>query len=94
MSNGKIRTLHPRGRQGVNIDRRKYELIKDSILNTLAVHGELPFAELARQVEKNMTAPFRGSIGWYTVTVKLDLEARGLIERLPDKEPQVLRLKS
>ena len=34
---------------------------------------------------------FRGSIGWYTTIVKLDLEARGLIDRIPDKKPQHLR---
>jgi hypothetical protein len=37
---------------------------------------------------------FRGSIGWYTTIVKLDLEARRLIERIPDKKPQHLRLKN
>jgi hypothetical protein len=37
---------------------------------------------------------FRGSIGWYTTIVKLDLEARDLIERITDKKPQPLRLKN
>jgi hypothetical protein len=37
---------------------------------------------------------FRGSIGWYTTIIKLDLEARGLIELIPDKKPQHLRLKN
>ncbi len=35
---------------------------------------------------------FEGSVGWYATTVKLDLEARGLIERMPGESPQVLRL--
>jgi len=33
-----------------------------------------------------------GSISSYTTTDKLDLEARGLIERIPGSRPQVLRL--
>jgi hypothetical protein len=32
-----------------------------------------------------------GSLTWYTVTVKLDLEARGEIERVPGVQPQRLR---
>ena len=30
--------------------------------------------------------------GWYLTTVKLDLEARNIIERIPNKSPQQLRL--
>jgi hypothetical protein len=90
----KILTLHPQGKQGVNIDQRKYEAIKAAILNAIGAAGQLPFSELPAVVERNLEAPFNGSIGWYTTTVKLDLEARGLIERLPDVAPQVLRLKS
>ena len=33
-----------------------------------------------------------GSISWYVTTVKLDLEARGLIERVPRSRPQRLRM--
>jgi len=32
-----------------------------------------------------------GSAGWYTWTVKLDLKARGFIERVPGSKPQRLR---
>jgi Family of unknown function (DUF6958) len=32
-----------------------------------------------------------GSVGWYTTSVNLDLEARGLIERVPGAQPQRLR---
>ena len=37
---------------------------------------------------------FKGSPMWYITTVKLDLEARGLIERIPKSSPQQLQLKS
>ena len=37
---------------------------------------------------------FDGSISWYVTTVKLDLEAKGMIERIPKVSPQQLRLKS
>ena len=32
-----------------------------------------------------------GSLMWYLITVKLDMEARGEIERVPAKRPQHIR---
>jgi hypothetical protein len=91
--NGRILALHPDPKkQGVRIERQKYETIKDAILAAIARARELPFSQLADAVEARLSAPFEGSIGWYTTTVKLDLEARGFIERVPGKQPQHLRL--
>ena len=93
MKNGKILALHPDPKKpGVRIDRSKYAAVKAAILASIAEARVLPFSQLAEAVEARLTAPFDGSIPWYTVTVKLDLEARGLIERVPDKQPQHLRL--
>ncbi len=33
------------------------------------------------------------SILWYVTAVQLDLEARGVLERVPESSPQKLRLK-
>ena len=87
-----IMTLHPAGKQGVNIDRAKYELIRQAIIASVQQRGEMPFGELGAAVAANLSEPFDGSIGWYTIAVKLDLEARGVIERLPGRSPQVIRL--
>lgn len=89
----RFQTLHPQGKQGVNIDKARYELIRQAILDSIAAEGEMPFASLAQEVAMRLTEPFDGSIGWYTITVKLDLEARGQIERVPGKSPQVLRIR-
>jgi len=90
---GRILALHPDPKkQGVRIDRQKYEAIKAAVLAAIAAARELPFSQLAEAVEARLKTPFDGSIGWYTTTVKLDLEARGLIERVPGKQPQHLRL--
>jgi hypothetical protein len=88
----RVRTLHPAGKQGVNIDKEKYDQVKRAILASIEARGQIPFRELTAAVESNLDEPFDGSIGWYTTTVKLDLEARGMIERVPKKSPQVLRL--
>jgi hypothetical protein len=36
---------------------------------------------------------FDGKVVWYILTVKLDLEARGIIERIPKINPHKLRMK-
>ena len=87
----KIMTLHPEGKAGVNIDRDKYEAVRQAILQAIQEQGEMPFADLARMVEQRLP-DFDGSIGWYTTTVKLDLEARGEIERVQASGPQRLRV--
>jgi hypothetical protein len=88
----RILTRHPAGKQGVNIEKDKYERIKQAILESIEAHGTIPFQELPAAVEARLEAPFDGSIGWYTTTVKLDLEARNLIERVPGHSPQALRM--
>ena len=90
----KILTLHPEGKEGVNISKAKYDQMRGAILGSIRDHGEISFKELSGAVESRLTEGFEGSIGWYVTTVKLDLEARGEIERVPGKSPQRLRLTS
>jgi hypothetical protein len=89
----RILTKHPEGKSGVNISKDKYDIIKNHILNILK-EDELTYTELTKKIEKQLANSFEGSISWYTVTVKLDLEARGLIERIPDTKPEKLRIKN
>ncbi|MBR06101.1 MAG: hypothetical protein CMP48_00300 [Rickettsiales bacterium] len=88
-----ILTLHPEGKQGVNISRSKYETIREFILKTLKEAGELSFADLDDLAVDSLSETFDGKVTWYIVTVKLDLEARGEIERVKGKKTQHLRLK-
>ena len=89
----KIMTLHPEGKNGVNIDKQKYDMVKGAILDILQEHEVHPFTGLADEVARRLGDSFEGSFGWYTTSVKLDLEARGMIERILDKSPQQIRLK-
>lgn len=88
----KIMTLHPQGKQGVNIDRAKYDAVRIAIVDILKGDGPLTFTRLTEQVGQAMSDTFDGSINWYVTTVKLDLEARGIVERVPNSRPQQLRL--
>ncbi|MGE5374985.1 MAG: DUF6958 family protein [Bacteroidota bacterium] len=87
-----IRTLHPGKKQGVNISKEKYDIIRSAILSTLKTQKEISFMGLSHAVEKEVNGNFEGSVTWYVTTVKLDLEARGMIKRVPNSRPQVVRL--
>ena len=87
-----IRTLHPQKKQGVNISKDKYEIIRQAILSTLHTHKEISFMNLSRAVEKQVGDTFDGSVMWYVTTVNLDLEARGEIRRVPNSRPQLIKI--
>jgi len=89
----KILTLHPEGKKGVNIDLGKYNLIKETIINIVHSHGEISYQEMNKIAIEELNHKFSGSIPWYVVTVKLDLEARGILERMPNTRPHRLRIK-
>ena len=91
MTEEKILTKHPRGKSGKNIDKQKYETLKRAILSALR-NKELTHSELLKVLNKNLNKKLSGNIGWYGETVKLDLEARKIIERTSSK-PQKYRLK-
>jgi len=89
----RIETLHPEGKKGVNILTNKYKQVKDTIIKILEESGEIEFKQLNRRAVDTLTGKFEGKITWYVITVKLDLEARGIIERVPKSSPQRVRLK-
>ncbi|MTI32336.1 DUF6958 family protein [Xanthovirga aplysinae] len=89
----KILTLHPDGKKGVNILRRRYEVIKDFILKVIEEQQEISFEDLTDLAVSKLKDSFDGKVIWYMVTVKLDLEARKVIERIPKTSPHKLRMK-
>ena len=91
MTEGKILTKHPLGKSGKNISNQNYETLKEAILSALR-NKELTHTELQDQLNKSLKGKFSGNISWYGETVKLDLEARKIIERTSSK-PQKYRLK-
>ncbi|GAB1421897.1 hypothetical protein MASR2M15_20940 [Anaerolineales bacterium] len=92
MSEEKILTLHPEGKQGVRIDKNKYDQIRQAILDVLKNEPDgFEFRNLTQAVG-NQIGDFDGSLGWYVITIKLDLEARGEIKRLKGS-PQRIQLK-
>ena len=87
MAEEKILTKHPLGKSGKNIDKQKYETLKKAILSALR-NKELSHTELFNQLKKSLKSKFSGNVSWYGETVKLDLEARKIIERSSSKPPK------
>lgn len=83
MSEEKILTEHPGGKRGVRIDRARYEVMKKAIVESLH-EGEMTHTELMKAVEGRLKGKFQGLILWYAETVKIDLEAKKVIERIHD----------
>jgi hypothetical protein len=93
MSEERIQTLNPRkGKSGTRISKEKYERLRTAIIDSLEECGQLTFSELRDEVEQKLAGNFDGSISWYYTTVKLDLEARGILERIGKGSPQKLQL--
>ncbi len=92
MKEEQIQTLHPQpGKTNKRISLSKYKMIKENLLDIL-IGKELTHTELMEDLFKRVQEKFEGGVQWYGETVKLDLEARKIIERT-DTKPQKYRLK-
>ena len=65
----------------------------DLILKEIKPEGEISYEELSNRAVDQLSSTFDGKVVWYVVSVKLDLEARNIIERMPKTSPHRLRLK-
>ncbi len=89
----KVLTLNPeRGKKGVSMGRSKYEFVKSAIVDCFGGKPELTKAELVEGVGRGLKGRLDGSVEWSVMAVKLDLEARGIISRVPGSSPIVHRL--
>jgi hypothetical protein len=91
MKEEQIQTLHPQpGKVNKRIALKKYNTIRENIL-ALLNKQELTHTEMMEQLYSNVKDSFEGGVQWYGETVKLDLEARGIITRTNSK-PEKYRL--
>lgn len=77
-----IQTHHPQAdKTNKRISLSKYNFIRENILAILN-DKELTHTQLMEELFARVKDNFEGGIQWYGETVKLDLEARKLIERI------------
>ncbi|MBK8712376.1 MAG: hypothetical protein IPL97_10965 [Niastella sp.] len=85
MKKDTIQTLHPNpGKTNKKIATDKYHFIKENLLAILSC-STLTHTELMEALYAKVKDDFKGGVQWYGETVKLDLEARKIIERIPGK---------
>lgn len=86
------------GKKPTRIARWKYDLVREAILAVVPADDQgVEFNQLPKLVEGQLREgdlKRLGSVSWYTKTVKLDMEIKGEIERIPGSKPQRLRIVS
>lgn len=83
------------GRDGAtNIPKWKFDAVRAAILAVLN-EGNIRFAELRPAVKQKMSdedLSNLGSLGWHVTSVKLEMEVRGELSRVPGSSPQIITL--
>jgi len=72
-------------------ERRAYERSEDTVVRGLCEDGPLSHTELVRRVASRVGRSYEADVGNLVLVVTLDLEARGVVERLPGR-PGVVQL--
>ena len=86
-------TIQPElANQDVRLDKVTYNAVHEAILSNLRQYGPMTFTQLGALVEEELHSTFTGSVLWYYTTVKLDMEARGEIRRVPNSRPQMIEV--
>lgn len=79
---------HPVSKREMKIDASIYEPFKAAILQSLKNSKGKTFTELTDDVVKIIKKKlpyFNKSIPWYTISIRLDLESRGIVETFYEK---------
>lgn len=81
-------TTHPVSKREMKIDSSIYEPFKAAILHSLKNSKGKTFTELTDDVVKiikKKMPDFKRSIPWYTISIRLDLESKGIVETFFEK---------
>ena len=70
--------------------------LKEAILQSLKGSKGKTFTQLTDAVVKiirKQLPDFKGSVPWYTISIRLDLESKGIVETFTEKGKKLTRLK-
>lgn len=91
----KIIVTHPVTGTERKFDADIYEPVKAAILQSLKGSKGKTFTELSDDVVKTIRKQmpgFKRSIPWYTISIRLDLETKGIVETFVEKGIKLNRL--
>ena len=91
----KSTTTHPRSKREMKIDGATYEPFKTAIIQSLKGSKGKTFTQLTDDVTKIIRKKipgFKKAIPWYTITIRLDLETRGIVETFTEKGIKLNRI--
>lgn len=96
MNSATVTLTHPRTGSSFNVDEVIYKPFKAAILQSLKGSKGKSFTDLTddvvKMIRKKMPG-FKKSVPWYTISILLDLQARGLVETFTEKGKKYNRLK-
>jgi hypothetical protein len=93
----KISVTHPRTGTERKFDTAIYEPVKAAIIQSLKRSKGKTFTDLTGDVVKIIRKKmpgFKRSVPWYTISIRLDLETRGIVETFMEKGRKLNRLSS
>ena len=91
----KIECINPNTRRSFFLNADTWMLFNKAIAYALKENSPLTYSEIVEGVEKYFKTnaiQFKGSLPWYAVSVKLDMEAKGMIEAFTEKGKKLHRL--
>ena|SRR5678815_1332303 len=84
----KVECLNPNTGGRMKIDKDVYDLFSKAIYHTVKSGKAITYTQIVEGVNdclKKQKTKFNGSVGWYTVTVKHDMHARGILKVYTEK---------
>lgn len=96
MPASKVECLNPNTGARMNIDAEIYALFEKAVRQTLKGGKALTFSALVEGIKEYLIrskSDFSGSVPWYAVTVKNDMQVRGQIEVFIEHGKKLNRLK-
>ena len=83
-----VECLNPNTGRRMNIEKTTYELFSKAIYHLVKSGKAITFTQIVGGVEdcfKKNKIKFNGAVGWYAVTVKNDMHARGILKVFTEK---------